>query len=136
MPKVVICSKHGGFSLSEEAQRRLYERGSKYIKAVPTVKYFKEDHLKNDASKLRHLKFCNTPLIGDLSSGKVLDENYRSCDEARADPLLIGVIEEMGAEAAGPYCEFSIVDVPDDAEWKIEEYDGLEWVAEKHRTWG
>lgn len=26
-------------------------------------------------------------------------------------------------------------DIPDDVEWEIEEYDGLEWVSEKHRTW-
>jgi hypothetical protein len=28
-----------------------------------------------------------------------------------------------------------IVEVPADVDWYIEEYDGLEWVAEKHRTW-
>jgi len=28
-----------------------------------------------------------------------------------------------------------IVDIPDGVEWEIEEYDGMEWVAEKHRTW-
>ncbi len=25
--------------------------------------------------------------------------------------------------------------IPDDVKWQIEEYDGLEWIAEKHRTW-
>jgi len=28
-----------------------------------------------------------------------------------------------------------IVEVPDDANWYIAEYDGLEHVAERHRTW-
>jgi len=28
-----------------------------------------------------------------------------------------------------------IVEVPDDADWYVEEYDGSEWVAERHRTW-
>ena len=25
--------------------------------------------------------------------------------------------------------------IPDDVEWYVEEYDGIEWVAEVHRTW-
>jgi hypothetical protein len=28
-----------------------------------------------------------------------------------------------------------IVEIPDDVEYTIEEYDGLEHIAEKHRTW-
>lgn len=31
--------------------------------------------------------------------------------------------------------ELKIVDVPDDVEWIMMDYDGAEWVAEKHRTW-
>ena len=29
----------------------------------------------------------------------------------------------------------TFVSIPDDVEWQIEEYDGMEWVAEAHRTW-
>jgi len=28
-----------------------------------------------------------------------------------------------------------IIEIPDGVEWQIEEYDGDEWIAEKHRTW-
>jgi hypothetical protein len=28
-----------------------------------------------------------------------------------------------------------IVEVPADVDWVLMEYDGCEWVAEKHRTW-
>jgi hypothetical protein len=49
---------------------------------------------------------------------------------------LIAVIEEMGvAEASGKYAEITIVEVPDDVKWHIDEYDGIEHVAEDHRTW-
>lgn len=27
------------------------------------------------------------------------------------------------------------MDVPDGIDWVIDEYDGLEWVAERHRRW-
>jgi hypothetical protein len=57
-------------------------------------------------------------------------------DNDRSDPLLIQVIEELGEVANGSCAELKIIDVPDDVEWHIEEYDGFEHVAEDHRTWG
>lgn len=54
---------------------------------------------------------------------------------ARDDPALVRVVEELGAKANGEYAELRIVEIPDDVEWQIEEYDGSEHVAEVHRTW-
>lgn len=54
---------------------------------------------------------------------------------ARDDPALIQVIEELGDKASGRRSCVKIIEIPDDVEWLIEEYDGLEWVAEKHRVW-
>ena len=48
----------------------------------------------------------------------------------------IQVVEELGEEANTPASKLKIVEIPDDVEWEIEEYDGIEWVAEKHRVWG
>ena len=56
-------------------------------------------------------------------------------DIERNDPILIQVVEEMGIEANGRHAELKVVEIPDDVEWLIEEYDGSEWVAEQHRTW-
>lgn len=55
--------------------------------------------------------------------------------ENREDPLLIQVIEELWEEASGRCGSLEIVEIPDDVEYTIEEYDGLEHIAEKHRTW-
>jgi len=41
----------------------------------------------------------------------------------------------LGAKANGHYSELKIVHVPDEVDWYISEYDGLEQVHEKHRTW-
>jgi len=53
----------------------------------------------------------------------------------RDDPYLIQVVEEMGDTANGGLSALKVVEIPDDVEWEIEEYDGAEHIAEKHRTW-
>ncbi len=56
-------------------------------------------------------------------------------DSARACPYLLAVVERLGAAANGDCAKLAIVEIPDGVEWEIDEYDGCEHVAEKHRTW-
>lgn len=56
-------------------------------------------------------------------------------DIKRNDPILIQIVEELGEAANGSYARLKAVEIPDDVEWTIKEYDGDEWIAEKHRTW-
>jgi hypothetical protein len=56
-------------------------------------------------------------------------------DLARDDPVLIQVVRELGTQANAPVAKLKIVEIPASVEWQIEEYDGKEWVAERHRTW-
>jgi hypothetical protein len=56
-------------------------------------------------------------------------------DMNRNDTDLIAVIEEMGQRAAAKSCTLEIVEIPNGVDWQIEEYDGMEWIAEKHRRW-
>lgn len=53
----------------------------------------------------------------------------------RDDSRLVDVVERLGKDANGAYASLRIVEIPDDVAWRIEEYDGAEWVAEGHRTW-
>ena len=53
----------------------------------------------------------------------------------RDDPHLVQVVEELGEAANTRYSTLKIVEVPDDVEWSVHEYDGSEWIAENHRTW-
>ena len=48
---------------------------------------------------------------------------------------LVAVVQALGDEASGKYAKLKIVTIPDDVNWTIMEYDGIEWVAEVHRTW-
>ncbi len=61
--------------------------------------------------------------------------DFNDRDLCRDDPLLIEIVEKLGEEANGDSAELRIVEIPEDVNWYIEEYDGSEWVAERHRTW-
>lgn len=69
-------------------------------------------------------------LKGGISESELLKEELR-----RDDRDLVKVVEEMQKKACGNWSKLKVVEVPDDVEWEIQEYDGWEWVAEKHRTW-
>ena len=56
-------------------------------------------------------------------------------DLERDDPLLVECVGTLGEEANGRFSELKIVEIPDDVDYLIEDYDGREHVAEKHRTW-
>jgi hypothetical protein len=73
-----------------------------------------------------------------MDLAKVPDEEREDFWEhyiERDDPALIEVVERLGQEADGEFADLKIVEIPDDVEWQVEEYDGLEHVAEKHRIW-
>ena len=62
-------------------------------------------------------------------------ELWSDRDIARDDPVLVAIVRELGVDADTRYAKLKIVEVPYEVEWQIEEYDGVEWVAEKHRIW-
>ena len=59
------------------------------------------------------------------------------CNEVdRNDPRLVNCVETLGGSVAGgTFSVLDIIEIPDDVEWEIDEYDGYEHVTEKHRTW-
>jgi predicted GTPase len=54
-----------------------------------------------------------------------------ACDYPRTDPKLIEFLERYPDRADS----LKVVEIPDNVDWEIEEYDGAEWISEKHRTW-
>ena len=70
-------------------------------------------------------------LYNKLSGGDLRNDR----DIERDDPHLVKVVETLGKKANGRFARLKVVDIPEDVDWQIEEYDGLEWVAEMHRTW-
>lgn len=56
--------------------------------------------------------------------------------ELRADEVMVKVVEDLGERANSERSSLKIIEIPDDVDWVIEERNGYEWVAERHRTWG
>lgn len=54
---------------------------------------------------------------------------------ARDCPDLIAAVETLGEKANGGCAKLEVTEIPDGTSWEIKEYDGMEWVAETHRTW-
>lgn len=115
--KVVINKCFGGFGLSDAAVERYAE-----LKGIKIFRQ-KQEHSFGGASW--------------WVDGVEDDDHYFSSYSIteRCDPVLVQVVEEMGDSANGWAAELKIVEIPDDVEWHIHEYDGWEHVAENHRTW-
>jgi hypothetical protein len=119
MTRVAINRCYGGFGISDEAFEKLLER-----KGIAFDKVEKE-------SSFIGASYYQTGHAGD---DNYYISNYDYC-ENRSDPDLIAVIEEMGEKANSWAAEIAIIEIPDDVKWHIYEYDGIEHIAEDHRTW-
>ena len=56
-------------------------------------------------------------------------------NDNRTDPNLVACVEKLGPAANGDFADLGVIEIPDDVEYEITEYDGLEKVEEKHRIW-
>jgi hypothetical protein len=138
MVKVVINRCYGGFGLSSKAVLELVKMKSKAVKEETVEKY-----CGNGAISTILIPFEDGFFIEDRAFGcGVLykdgmvyfmdDFHYK---DTRTNPDLVKVVESLRNEADGMCAKLKIADVPDDVEWTIEEYDGIETVEEVHRTW-
>jgi len=114
--RVVINTCHGGFALSHEAILRWHE-----LQGIPVY----------------HRSLPDSMMVIYYRDPAYTDHSVWSEDDIdRDDPYLVRVVQEMGGDrAGGPYSELKIVEIPESVAWQIQEYDGMEWVAEQHRTW-
>ena len=53
----------------------------------------------------------------------------------RDNAILVQIVEQLGDRAGGEYSSLKVIEIPDGVEWHIHEYDGMEHIAENHRTW-
>lgn len=132
--KIVLNMCYGGFSVSPKAALWLYEKGMPKI-STPVEDYFNKSSFENELRKWKN--YLNNAessfFIRVFSPDEKFVINVRP--EPRDHPLLVECVETFGKEANGEFAELRIVSIPSDVDWEIEEYDGREWISEKHRTW-
>lgn len=158
--KVVINKCFGGFGLSEKAILWLANRNSSVIEYSTFEEYYGAD----EDGFVKKVDFVSDELITSMVpvadyhadrmngrghkpvefNGKIvglkdlelgIDDFEESKAVIRRHPDLVEVVEVLGSEANGTFADLVVVEIPDGVEYVIEEYDGSEHIAEKHRTW-
>lgn len=135
--KIVISTCYGGFGLSEAAIFRYAE-----LKGITL--WFEDSGVfstyytvpKDQRVKELPGAFADHSLEDRIAYNEQYSkQELYARDIDRTDPILVQVVEELGKEADGPSASLKVVEIPDDVDWIIDEQDGAEWVAEKHRRW-
>jgi hypothetical protein len=136
--KVILNKCYGGFGVSQEA----YEL---YAKKKGIEIFFYKFECENDKPKYRKtntgISIFNTIFTKDFGDYvEMSDDNFEKyylyLDKShRKDPILIEVVEELGKSASGPFAELKVVNIPDDMEYEIDDYDGMETLHQKVEKW-
>ncbi len=152
MKKIVINNCFGGFGLSPKAIKRIAELQGKecyFFEWVINEDIYKPLSLEEAEEKSLFFSAFSVPnpkevlpkeQKGEDGTYKDYNEEYekislKSSPENRGDPLLIQVVEELGDEANGRCAKLKIIEIPNDVDYEIDEYDGLESIHEVHRSW-
>lgn len=149
--KVVVNKCYGGFDLSVKAYFRVLDGMIKdnnwFIYTYEPdnrVSKFIEKPIVYTKVNISDIDFGDSYIIvsknyGDTFTDKELNENDKIYMDVYSIPRnnihLVKVVEEMGEDAWEEYSKLEVIDIPDDIEWKISEYDGWETIEEKHRSW-
>ena len=123
--KIAINKCYGGFSLNNEAAKLLKEKGVKIT--------FNGEYYSDGSGPKETYGHEESHHLSNENFGINNDENY---DAWRVDERLIEVIEKLGEENVGTrLSRIRIKEIPDDVEWYIDDYDGIETIHEAHRSW-
>lgn len=141
--KVVINKCYGGFGLSYKALLWLHERNAECIEVIPIEEYYRGEENKNSIAEAviemeSYMKTSKTnswrpPLTPDLK--KVIMFKDRYGNDSRTDLNLVECVETLKEEANGACAQLKVVEIPLNIIFQIEQFDGIEHVAQQHPTW-
>ena len=143
--KIILNKCYGGFGFSALAYE-MYLKSigkecyfyiqSKYNYSDGIEEYKKISTQQADVDKTHICFYCLNKDVGDVTNKFSNEWHVHLRDEnIRKDKNMIEIVEKLGKQANGKHAELEIVEIPDDMEWTIEEYDGIESLHEIHRSW-
>lgn len=143
MKKVILNKCYGGFGASYLAHK-LYAKKKYNVDEIFIYKWTKNGYVKIcsdtiDKKLFRFYSFYSIKDFGDFITheerDKIKDSFLLLDDKYREDPIFIEVVEELG-EKANTFCsDLKIVEIPDDLDYVIDDYDGIETLHQKVQEW-
>lgn len=138
--KIILNKCYGGFGVSPDGYKKYCEK-----KGLPCFVYdakigdfytFVKTDSPSDYARYSTKDFGNIISANDFYAltAKNDCQVYLSRDY-RTDPVLIEVVEELGDEVNTFYSRLIIVDIPDDMNYVIDDYDGIETLHERVQVW-
>lgn len=126
--KVIVNRRFGSFSISERAMQMLAKKKGWFYTELIDPRYPESNP---------HILVSKTPITSieewdNAPEGEVITSH---CTNLRTDSDLISVVESLGPAANTLFSRLEVIEIPNDVNWHIVEYDGRERIAEDHRTW-
>ena len=145
--EIVINKCWGGFGLSHDAIMlyaeyagfKLYpfveireKKGVEWSSCTGKFKSYIDERSKSNPYDL--IFYSKKPLKRD---GTYEEYSWFSVDNIkRDDSALTKVVKKLKEKSFDTHAELKIVKIPDDIKWEINDYDGMESIEEKHKSWG
>ena len=135
--EIVINTCYGGFGVSAQALVELVKRESS-AQVSMTLSEYTGGH-NNSFYHMGTRITIDEYEFDSWMPGVLYKDNIvymlKDGDGIRKDLGLISVVRELGDAANGRHAKLKVVEIPNGTKYEIEEYDGMEWVAEVHQTW-
>jgi hypothetical protein len=138
--KIVINDCYGGFGLSHEAVLLYCKLKGLKVWHVPDEKYSSISMgtywLVPPEERVKEINWHEATQEERIAHNQATSRmTIYGREIERNDPFLVQVVEQLKEKAGGKCASLKVVEIPDHVQWKIEEYDGNEHVAEVHETW-
>ena len=138
--EIVINKCFGGFGLSHKAVMR-YAKLSGFPLYAYTDKRDKEGNLLSsnlpESERMVEIKnLTGKEWIIYYYKDRNFKKYFSDDDIKRDNKILVKVVKELKEEANRKCAELKIVRIHADVRYEIEDYDGIESIHEKHKSWG
>ena len=146
--KIILNKCYGGFDVSPAgyqlyAKKKGFELYPYIITSDPEFKYDVDKYyykkIKWEETRYGSVHYLKKDLGDEISKElfeEIADNDYFwISSKYRTDSTLIEVVEELGNKASGPCGELRVVEIPDDLDYVIDEYDGIETLHQRVKEW-